>query len=633
MSPDDRKMMSRNADQPKLNPVELQRSSRLTYGRRAVLDEPREHAEPNKVREPNRMAEGMSESIRTSFIERRERDKSRESTGRLGAKNDLHYPEVRGECIESAEQLRDLVSKEYATLMRRTDFPKMMEKGVKQIELTTRFSGCDRLPHGLVSETARELRIDPESVRVWTKGFDSSIFKFMRWATPRNEAEQIVQRIRDSNNGVHSMKDLDKRLDSYLFGTAERNAQFYDKEHFRAQRYFKFLEAYSEGGNTLDIAKEVGISDGQARGYLNGVKPRLVNIAVKIPSESPSSGHMWLPRVVGRGLLREDWIQVPEKVRDYHQVLDVLSKLRPLDSLQMSEWARKFGNDGSRAESLMHLMGAICSDASVPISSTSSMAFGIGLSKAYPWSHGFGDSCCYHLGLIGVSAYRTSDAQPNVALISTSHGLREIRGKGQYRWESESSPVLRWIRKSCLGYDDSPKTYQKISADWILSSPRHLRIAFLQGLSDGDGCASYKANYFSISTHTNHEFAKALLGSFGLDTYTSKTYVRTRDIESLRNAAAVPPFKYATTRQDDLVKAVKLADATRRHIESNPPSADEIRFMAALRDKGLAFSAIREQLYCKYGYTLDGRTIRRLTRPACYRADAGRQQHKNGSPY
>ena len=481
--------------------------------------------------------------------------------------------------------------------------------------LCEQYCGLSAVPEGELARIARRIGVDPETASNWmTKGMRPRLYSYMEWAVPKSEAERIVQRIRDSNNGVHSMNDVDRRFDSYYFGENERNAHFHNRERFRAQRYFDFLEAYSKGGNTLDIAKKVGISDGQARSYLGGVKPWLVNIAVQIPSELPPPGYKWLPEIVGRGIRREQWIQVPEKVTDHRQVLDVLSRLKPLDNSEMKRWAPRFEKDGSRAENLMRLMGAICSDSSVPISSTSSMGFAIGLGKAYPWSRNFGDSCCYYLGQIGLYAHRISDGPPSVSHISTSSGVREIRGGPKYQWESESSPVLRWIRRSCLGYDDSPKTYQQISADWILSAPRHMRIAFLQGLSDGDGSASYKGDYFSVSTHSNARFVRALLESLGLETYTSKTYVRTKGICSLRGATLLPPFKHATARQLNLEKAVAMFDATRRRIRSNPPTAGEVEFMTKLAREELSFGTIRERLHDRYGYTLDPRDIQRFTR-------------------
>ena len=530
-----------------------------------------------------------------------------------GSEISIQYGTVRGVEVRSAEQLNQMIEDQYPTLKKKNDFQERLAEANVHLKLVEKYAGGGKLGMGAISEISRKTGVDEDSIGNWmTKGLTPRLYTYLEWAVPRSEAGINVQRIRDSNNGVHNMNDLDRRFDSYYFGTNERNAHFHKRERFRAQRYFDFLETYSRGGNTLDIAKKLGISDGMAYGYLHGERPWLVNIATKIPSEQPPHDYKWLPKVVGQGIRREEWIQVPEKVTDYRQVLDVLSKLRPLDNKEMRKLALRFGKDGPRAENLMKLMGAICSDSSVPISSTSSMGFGINLSKAYSWSRNFGDSCCYYLGLIGLHAHRTSDGRSNVSHISTPTGPREIRGVAQYRWEGESSPILRWIRRSCLGYDDSPKTYQKISADWILSAPRQLRIAFLQGFADGDGSASYKGNYFSISTHSNHEFMRKLFESFELETYTSRTYVRTKGVESLLKVASLPPFKHAATRQRDLEAAVVMFDATRRNIQTNPPSAGEVRFMEDLRRRGFSFGEIRKRLYEKYGYTIDQRDISRL---------------------
>lgn len=167
----------------------------------------------------------------------------------------------------------------------------------------------------------------------------------------------------------------------------------------------------------------------------------------------------------------------------------------------------------------------------------------------------------------------------------TKSGIKKIHGKEQYKWMSENSPVLRWMRHSCLGYDDTAKTYQKVDASWMLSAPENLRRSFLQGFADGDG---------------------------GVGTSESKTFVRSDGIESLKKALEIPPFRHADDRIADLEKSVRMFESRRHKIHSSPPSDEEMRFMIHRRHDDFSYAKIGEALYDKYGYTIDPRDIRLL---------------------
>ena len=134
----------------------------------------------------------------------------------------------------------------------------------------------------------------------------------------------------------------------------------------------------------------------------------------------------------------------------------------------------------------------------------------------------------------------------------------------------------------------------------------------MQGYSDGDGGVSTRGYYFSISTHSNHDFVEKILGSFGVETYRSKTYVRTAGFDALKEAEKIPPFKYAKERQEALEKAVRMIESRRKSWKSNPPLEAEIDFMKDLRLKGTSYGEIGERVFDKYGYSLDARDVRRI---------------------
>jgi hypothetical protein len=550
----------------------------------------------------------------------------KEQRERLGPKVNMKPPEVNGEKIESRMRLRELMNCEYSAIKKKKDFPQRMRVAEAHQDLLKKYDGKDRLKYGDIAKIAKELDLDPQTVSNWiTKEMTPRLYTYMEWSTPKSEAIEKVRRLKEANGGVQGPADVNKRFGNYYLEPEERDSKFAKREEQKMLKYYQFLDRFSEGGNFLDIAKEVGLSESGARAYMDGATPRWAGLAGQIPSETPREGYKWLPTKYdhgGHGGRWSEWIDVPEKVTNHKQVMEVFNKLKPLDNADMRKWDKLYGGDYTPEERVMHLLGTYVSDAGVPSSSTGAISMGMNLSKKYDWSETFGDVTCYHLGHLGIRAGRVKDAPAAIAKIETKSGTKEIRSEEQFKWMSENSPLLRWMRRSCLGYNESPKTYQKLDADWILKSPENYRRSFLQGWSDGDGGVSKKSYYFTISTHSDHDFVEKLLGSFGIETYRSRTYIRTAGFDAVCKVEKIPPFKYATDRQDALEKTVQMIESRRNSWKSNPPSKDELDFMKDLRQKGMPYGGIGEKLFDKYGYSMDARDVRRLV--------LGREKRKNG---
>lgn len=537
---------------------------------------------------------------------------NKERRERIGPKVKMKPPEVRGEKITTKQRLRELVNEEYSSLKKKEGFPQRMKEAEVHQDLMKKHSGKERIKHGEITKIAKELGVDRETVSNWvTKGMNPRLYTYMNWSTPKSDATERVRKLQEKNNGIHNAQDVQKRFDSYYFGKEERNAEFYKRELKKTDKYFEFLELYKQGGMHLDIAKETGLSESGARAYLEGAKPRLVSIAAQIPDDSLPSGYKWLPKTAGTNALREDWIPVLEKITGWNQVRETLKDLTPLESDDMKRLALKYGYE-TKMEDFMHLLGTYVSDAKEPSSSTSTSSYGMNLTKGKRWSKDFGEATRYHLGRIGVSSHQLDDIPARKAIVQTPRGLNEISMDSQYHWASKNSTIVRWIRRTCLGLEESAKTYQQIDANWILEAPKNLQSAFLQGLSDGDGGVSTKGYYFSISTYSNHGFVEKLLRNFNVDTHRQETYVRTAGFDAVRQIAQIPPFKYATQRQEALEKTVQMIESRRRSWKSNPPQQMEIDFMKNLRQEGASYGTIGMKLFDEFGYTLDARDVRRI---------------------
>ncbi|TMP99428.1 MAG: hypothetical protein E6K99_04945 [Thaumarchaeota archaeon] len=90
------------------------------------------------------------------------------------------------------------------------------------------------------------------------------------------------------------------------------------------------------------------------------------------------------------------------------------------------------------------------------------------------------------------------------------------------RWNSETSNLITWIIRTCLGLKLGERTSRvPVDIPWIDSCPRDFIVAFLQGLAESDGHVDKTRNYAEISSVPNSEFYRRLIEKLG---YTAKVY-------------------------------------------------------------------------------------------------------------
>src|SRR2546427_4727425 len=90
------------------------------------------------------------------------------------------------------------------------------------------------------------------------------------------------------------------------------------------------------------------------------------------------------------------------------------------------------------------------------------------------------------------------------------------------RWNSETSNLITWIIRTCLGLKLGERTSRvPIDIPWINSCPRDFIVAFLQGLADSDGHVHKSRNNAEISSVPNSKFYWSLIDKldFGVKTY------------------------------------------------------------------------------------------------------------------
>jgi len=259
----------------------------------------------------------------------------------------------------------------------------------------------------------------------------------------------------------------------------------------------------------------------------------------------------------------------------------------------------------SKIVGLMYLRGALVSDGYFVESSHVSTYVELSASKAYNWSRDFGRGFCYALGKIGISSKRGRDR-----ILEDEEGTLFP----QMRWTSTSTPLLLWVKRTLLGLEAFvPKTWVPIQANWILDAPEDWRIAFIQGVSDGDGFASIRNYCTGIATIVNQEFFLHLMESLGIQGFFQKNHIRIIRKKSINRAKQLPMFRYAEGRQVNLTETTVMLDSMNRKLASEK----EIKIIMKLHDKGHSLGDIVVKLWNKYGISRRPNTIAGIIKRNC----------------
>lgn len=283
--------------------------------------------------------------------------------------------------------------------------------------------------------------------------------------------------------------------------------------------YERFLEIIRLSKTGLDgdqIGRQLHMNN--VRKYLTGEKVSFLTLLRREHDRlgSPKSGYKWLPlRLKPRGTPAGAWVQVPTEIRDFSDVLSVLSQLKPTEeSYQMME---RFGYTSrdqlqeDRMNQLGFVLGTLLGDAGKDLRSEGrfpSLKVTLVLSKAKKNSERFGEfaSLCVNSGL-GMSMHRVKDAPASDKRYSKSDC---------FQWIAPVSPLFAWIFQVMMGLKSGERTtYDQMRADWILASPSGFRIHFIQGLAESDGWVNPGRDIVIIVASPNEQLLDKLLT--GLD--------------------------------------------------------------------------------------------------------------------
>jgi hypothetical protein len=289
------------------------------------------------------------------------------------------------------------------------------------------------------------------------------------------------------------------------------------------------------------------------------------------------------------------FIVVPNFVKHWTQIKSVFDQIISLKTQQMNNWFSKFGNT-TKEEAFSYILGMLVSDSGKEYNGLTSTSVRLKLSSEYEWSKRVGDALCFYMGVLGIQMSRP----------------REIdRSEPVIKWSSKNSPLVSWMMKTCLGLDRSDLTSRNpVKADWLLTAPHSIRLRFLQGINDGDGCACVKSQEITVCGSANNAFITSLLATFEVCSYSSpRKGVSIKKQKGIIQAAKLPFFLHATDRQS---KANILHEMMqKRKIQRYKPIDDDvIDFMIELQSDGMSVGSIAEIIFNKYEISLGHSSIR-----------------------
>ncbi len=282
-------------------------------------------------------------------------------------------------------------------------------------------------------------------------------------------------------------------------------------------KFCRFVGLHHEGKGVAEVAEALGVHRSTVAAWRRGSdQPYLVRLAAFATGSPPRPGFRLLPLHLASGAAEQSgWVQVPESLSKYDDLLAVLRQLQPLHGTP--EAAAALGIDRTsfeamRPELFAYLLAMMAGDSSKSGGSQerfASMSLDLQLTMKHADNERLGTFVCMCANSLGIKMGRIADKAPSGA---TRRGRSP---SAAYRWTSERSPLLAWMFSTCLGLRWWERTsYDQLRMEWILHAPREFRLRFAQGIADSDG--SVKHHQVIITSVPNTEFLARVLRSVGV---------------------------------------------------------------------------------------------------------------------
>jgi hypothetical protein len=481
---------------------------------------------------------------------------------------------IDGITLPSPARLKSFITKQYPLLMDLDDFDSLISDYESYYKLLVKLDNVLNIRHSELVEIAKELNITDSTARRWAiDGKKPQLCTHIERAILN---KQLIIKLREILP-IQSKEEYFQIMNNLYIAPHLKNWSNYTKIENYLTKYYKFLDLYEAGDTQENISDLLEIDETTIYHWTKGRFPRAISLLQRCPQKQPRGNWKWLPtRLDGR--IFSNYIEVPRKVSNHSEVVEVLSQLN------------------MNPHDIMYVIGFTVSDGYVQRTSKTSYSLRSTLSQKYNWSKLILDDVSDSLSsLKPCKIYGVNRPNDDV-------------------WELENpSPLFIWIREAILELDkDGKKTYSPLIAEWILNSPEQFRIAFLQGLADGDGYASPIAQRIGIASLVNGNLIQDILETLGINSVKATNggveIIRHADIQ---RAAALPLFRNATERLENLYE---LCDMLNARLPRKLVSPKEKKIILKLHEKGLSYGKIGLNLWENYGISRSHSTIGRIVR-------------------
>jgi len=259
------------------------------------------------------------------------------------------------------------------------------------------------------------------------------------------------------------------------------------------------------------ISRESGIDQRKACALVSGknLRPYLLQMYLNRQTlDNPRPGWKWVLECTPKPMnMFPRRVMVPEKIQGYPDILDFLKQFPPasIDHLSLkffelsSEWVEQhkpilFG----------FLIGFLMGDAG----------------KYFPEYL----TCSRHYTKTSLSTNMKS-IDSNIRILTYVRLCLSILGvwsheispaPGTIRWTSQSSNLITWILRVCLGLKSHERTSREaVRMDWLRPCPPDFQTSVIQGIAESDGSVDVHGYYASIGSVPNSVFLKKVLASIG----------------------------------------------------------------------------------------------------------------------
>ncbi|MBS3794563.1 MAG: hypothetical protein KGY80_06685 [Candidatus Thorarchaeota archaeon] len=435
-----------------------------------------------------------------------------------------HYP-------KDINKLMHWIRERIPGLMKHQDFSSLADQLEKYLSLVKHIETDDVIGISELKVISNRLRISMTTARRWILKGERPLLIHLMDLSLKNKLKGKKLK---TDLSIPTISDLSEVLKSLYISSHLRTHQNFDFLLNQSKDYYRYLNLMTYGYLYCDISRVMGLSERTLFDWGQGRLPLLLHMIADTPNKNLADENYWLPLSI-KGRRFKDFIEVPGRINSYRDLYTVLGRLQKL--LLSSE----VHSVDCQNDDFMYVLGFTLADGYIAPRSNTSFSLRIGLSRNYKWSANLLRKIQGYLQTYG---------------ISTTFGYRDK----VVELRTSLSPFHIWLKEAVFGLQaESSKTYDSVNMDWLLESPRDDRIAFVQGLADGDGYATSLGARPSagISSLANSKFIKKLLNSLGVNAseYSGKVSLYTK--ETLRNAAGIPLFRHARSRLENLQKIME----------------------------------------------------------------------------